>query len=412
MPGKILIIATLDTKGEEAFYLKEKLIELGSKPMIMDVSMGEKSGFEAEITAEEVAKAAGTTFEEITKSRDRAKNTQLIIDGAIKIARKLVEGREVSGIVGVGGSTGSLIAGKVMQSLPFGLPKLLVSSTASLPGLSTRYIGISDLLLFHSVVEISGVNELVKNVMDRAAYVMDGLVKVPQLVKIPQKEREKKIIAMTMLGPCEKCAARVRKLLEMEGFQVVGFSAAGIADRAMEEMIKQGLIDGVIDLAPAGIIDHLFGGMRDAGPERMEAAGEAGIPQVISTCGLNHVAIPKKRYTNEHKKRRKFIIDEFRTWLRASPDELVEAAKKFSEKLNKAKGVVKIVIPLKGWSSAEYPGSETFDPEEDLIFINELKKHLKPDIEVRTVDANMEDEVFAEEVVKAFEEVWKAWSSK
>jgi uncharacterized protein (UPF0261 family) len=409
MPGKILILATLDTKGEEALYLKKKLIGLGNEAMIMDVSMGGRSSFEAEISAEEVAKKAGTTFDEIAKSRDRAKNTSLIIEGAVEIARELVKKGEIVGVVGIGGSTGSLIAGKVMQSLPFGLPKLLVSSTASLPGLSTRYIDTSDLLLFHSVVEISGLNELVKNVMDRAAYAMHGLVRAPNLARIPQKES---VIAMTMLGPCERCASLVRKLLEMKDFQVVGFSAAGIADRAMEEMIKQGLFDGVIDLAPAGIIDHLFGGMRDAGAERMEAAGNAGIPQVVSTCGLNHVAIPKKRYTEEHRRRRKFVIDEFRTWLRATPEELIETAKKFSEKLNRAKGIVKIVIPLKGWSSAEYPGSETYDPEEDLIFVNELKKYLKPSIEVRTVDANIEDHEFAEEIVKAFEEVWKAWSSK
>ena len=139
----------------------------------------------------------------------------------------------------------------------------------------------------------------------------------------------------------------------------------------------------------------------------MEAAGEVGIPAVVSTCGLNHLAIPKKKYTEEHKKRRKFVIDEHRTWLRATPGELMEAAKIFSEKLNRAKGIVKVVIPLKGWSSAEYPGSETFDPEEDMVFINELKRNLKPSIEVRTIDANMEDEKFAEEIVKAFEEVWK-----
>jgi uncharacterized protein (UPF0261 family) len=407
MPGKILILATLDTKGEEALYLKKKLIELGDEAMIMDLSMGGRSSFEAEISAEEVARAAGTAFDEIVKSKERAKNTQLIIEGAVRIAKKLVERGEINGIIGIGGSTGSLIAGRVMQSLPFGMPKLLVSSTASLPGLSTRYIATSDLLLFHSVVEISGVNELVRNVMDRAAYAMHGLVEV-QLAK----DQKRRTIAITMLGPCERCAAKVRKALEAKGFQVVGFSAAGIADRAMEEMIRQGLFDGVIDLAPAGIIDHLFGGMRDAGAERMEAAGEAGIPQIVSTCGLNHVAIPKRRYTEEHRRRRKFVIDEFRTWLRATPEELIEAAKKFSEKLNRAKGVVKVVIPLKGWSSAEYPGSETYDPEEDLIFVNELKKHLKPSIEVRTVDANMEDEEFAEEIVKAFEEVWETWSSK
>ncbi len=399
--SKVLIIATLDTKGVEATYLRNKLYELGHNPLLMDLSMGERVEIEADIPAEEVAKAAGASFDEILKSKDRAKNTQLMIDGAIKISKKLVENGEINGVVGIGGSTGSLMAGKIMQSLPFGLPKLLISSTASLPGLSTRYIGTSDIVLFHSVVEISGLNELVRNVIDRAAHAISGMIKAPPI----KKQRETKIIAITMLGTCEKCASRVRKALEEKGFQIVGFSASGIADRAMEDMIRQGMFDGVIDLAPAGVIDYLFGGMRSSGPDRMEAAGEMGIPQIISTCGVNHITPPKRNYTEDHKKRRKYNLDEHRTWLRATPDELIKAAQAFAEKLNKAKGPVRVVIPLRGWSSADYPGSETYDPEEDLIFVNELKRLLKPDIEVRTVDANMEDEEFAKVVIEACLEV-------
>ncbi|MGB9903723.1 MAG: UPF0261 family protein, partial [Desulfotomaculales bacterium] len=190
------------------------------------------------------------------------------------------------------------------------------------------------------------------------------------------------------------------------GYQVIGFSAAGIGDRAMEEMIRQGFFDGVIDLAPGGVLEHLVRGMRDPGPLRLEAAGEVGIPQVISTCGLNHITPAKKSYTEEHKTRRKYDIDRHRTWLRASLGELQQAARVIAEKLNKSKGLVKILIPTKGWSSVDMFGNPTYDPGEDMIFVEELRKFLKPEIEVRTIAANLEETTFAKELLAACAEIF------
>jgi len=292
------------------------------------------------------------------------------------------------------------MATDVMRALQFGVPKMMISSTAALPGMSTRYIDIGDIALFHSVVEISGLSEVLKNVIDRAAHAICSMAEVAPLGGV-RKEGGRKAIAITMLGPCEKCASRVRQALESKGFDVIGFSAAGIGDRAMEAMVEQGLFSGVIDLAPGAVIEHLVGGMRDAGPTRMETAGRSGIPQVISTCGLNHITPPKSKYTDDHKSRRKYDLDKFRTWLRASPDELKKAAMEFKRKLNNASGPVKIVLPMKGWSSVDVPGSATYDSEEDKIFVNELKNGLKKDIDIIEVDANMEEPGFAEAVVRA-----------
>ena len=146
--------------------------------------------------------------------------------------------------------------------------------------------------------------------------------------------------------------------------------------------------------------------MKDAGPHRLESAGEMGVPQVISTCAVNHITPAKRSYTEDHLKRRRYELDRFRTWLRASPEELTRAAHAFAGKLNRAKAQVKVVIPLRGWSSADRPGNETYDPEDDLIFINELKRLLKPEIEVRLVEANMEAPEFAQSIIKACEEVF------
>ncbi len=397
----VLIIATLDTKGEEALYLKKKIEELGFGTVLMDISMRTGPLCEkADIKAREVSEKGGLSYDDVLSSKERAYITSKMIEGASVVAKELASSGKVHGVISIGGSTGTLMATDVMRALPFGLPKVAVSSTAALPGMATRYIGTGDICLFHSVVEISGLSKVLKNVLDRASRAVCSMAEIyspEDLLK-----GDEKTVAITMLGPCEKCASSVRKALENEGFQVVGFSAAGIGDRAMESMIRQGMFCGVVDLATGGVIEHIIGGMRDAGPDRMEAAGDMGIPQVVSTCGLNHITPSKRAYTEDHKKRRKYDLDRHRTWLRASVDELKEAAKAFSEKLNRAKGPVKVVVPLKGWSSVDSPGSPTYDPDEDRVFVEELKSLLREDIEVIEVDANMEDPEFSREVVRAF----------
>lgn len=395
MGKTVLIVSTLDTKGPETLYLKERLASLGLGTVLMDLSMREDGPAAADIPPSRVAEAAGTTLAEIRSSKERAKITNLTIQGASKLAGDLFTQGRIAGLIAIGGSTGSLMATDVMRTLPFGVPKLMVSSTAALPGLSTRYIGTGDILLFHSVVEISGVTDLLRNVLDRAACAMHGLL--AEDIASPRALKGK-ALAMTMLGPCEKCASAVRTALEGAGHQVIGFSAAGIGDRAMDEMITQGLFHGVIDLAPGGVGEHLYGCMRDAGPDRLSAAGRAGIPQVVSTCSVNHMTPAKSKYKPEYHQRKRYDLDRHRTWLRMSEDELREVARVFADKLNPARGPVAIVIPLRGWSSVDVPDNPTFDPEADRVFIEELRVRLKPDIRMVEVDANMEDPGFAQSV--------------
>ena len=204
-----------------------------------------------------------------------------------------------------------------------------------------------------------------------------------------------------MLGPCEKCASLVRHALEKNGYQVIGFSAAGIGDRAMEQMIAEGFFQGVIDLAPGGVGEHLFGFMRDAGPFRLENAGRLGIPLIVSTCSVNHMTPSKSKYQPDYHQRRKYDLDKFRTWIRLSPEELKEVAQVFAVKLNKATGPVEVLIPQNGWSSVDQAGNATHDPREDRIFVETLQKNLRPDIDIVEVQANMEDLTFAQAVVKA-----------
>jgi uncharacterized protein (UPF0261 family) len=405
----ILIVATLDTKGKETRYMRSVLETLGLKPVLMDISMRGSIDSPAEISPAQVAAAGGSSLEEIRTSQQRSRITDITICGASKIALELhAEGR-VDGVIAIGGSTGALMATDVMRTLPFGIPKVMVSSTAALPGLSTRYIDTGDIILFHSVIEISGLSDMLKNVIDRAAYAMLGMVS--DGVTCP-KGGDNRAIAMTMLGPCEQCASMVHEELENAGYQVIGFSAAGVCDRAMEKMIQQGFFHGVVDLAPGGVGEHLFGFMRDAGPERMEAAGKAGIPQIISTCSVNHMTPSKSRYKSEYHERRKYDLDKLRTWIRLSPEELKLVAGAFAEKLNKSKGPTLVMVPLKGWSSVDAPGNPTFDPDEDKVFLEELQALLRPEIQLWPVDANMEEPEFAMALVTAAREMFSRSAGK
>ncbi|MDJ0985962.1 MAG: Tm-1-like ATP-binding domain-containing protein [Desulfobacterales bacterium] len=403
MQKTVLIVSTLDTKGLETDYLVDKLKALGLNTLLMDISMRGDKPSKADIPPERVAAAGGSSFEEIRNSRDRAQITNLTMAGASSIAADLLAENNLDGVIAIGGSTGTLMATEVMRSLPFGIPKVMISSTAALPGLATRYIGTGDIALFHSVIEISGVSDLLKNVMDRAAEALAGMV----LGGITSAKTGKgKAIALTMLGPCEKCASAVRASLETKGFQVIGFSAAGIGDRAMEDMIANGFFQGVVDLAPGGVGEHLYGFMRDAGPQRLETAGKAGIPQIVSTCSVNHMTPAKSKYKPDYHERRKYDLDKFRTWIRLSSEELKEVAGAFATKLNQANGPVCVVVPQKGWSSVDSPENPTYDPQEDQVFVDTLREQLNSDVSVVEIPANMEDEAFAQAIVKAALEIF------
>lgn len=399
----VLIISTLDTKREETRYLKYKFKEIDVLPLLMDLSMRGKEKSRAELTPSDVASAGGSTIEEINQSKERSTITNIIIEGATKIAQDLYAAGKIDGIMAIGGSTGSLMATDVMRALPFGIPKLMISSTAALPGLSTKYIGTSDILLFHSVIEISGVTDMLANVMNRACYAMKGMIKY---VKNPLTEHKKKAIAMTMLGPCEQCASKIRLALEKEGFQIIGFSAAGVGDRAMEKMISEGFFDGVIDLAPGGVGEHYFGYMRDGGPNRLESASKSGIPQIISTCSVNHMTPSRSKYKPEFHQRRRYDLDKFRTWLRMSPEELRAVAKEFTRKLNGANASVKLMIPRKGWSSVDSEGGPTYDPKEDQVFVDALREDMDANIDIIEVNANMEESAFSQAVIKTAKELF------
>ncbi len=405
MERAILLVSTLDTKAKETFYLRDGIRDFGGNPIVMDLSMS-KETLGADISPAAVAEAGGTTIDEIRASRDRKKITGQMIEGAVKTAVNLFSLGRLAGVIGLGGSTGSLMATEVMRALPFGVPKLMVSSTAALPGLSTRYIGTGDVTIFHTVIEISGLSKPLRNVLDRAAGAITAMASVAPLTVESARSEGYPLIALSMFGPTEHCANHIQKRLEEEGYHVIGFSAAGVCDRAMEQMIGMRFFDGVVDLTPGGVGEEILGGMRAAGPDRLTNAGKTGTPQVVAPGGVNTMSPRKSRYKPEYHERRKYELDALRTFLRLSDEEMRQVSEAFAEKLDAARGPTVVVFPTRGWSAMDPPASPMYDPEQDRIFLNVLKEKLGSKLDIREIDANLEDEQFAEAVVKACLEVF------
>ncbi len=401
MERVVLLLSTLDTKGLETFYLRDSIKSKGGTCSILDMSMsGEFPG--ADISSSETARAAGADIEDIRVSKERKKITRQMIEGAIKIVADFFKSGRLAGVIGLGGSTGSLMATDVMRALPFGVPKFMVSSTAALPGLATRYIGTGDIAVLHTVVEIAGLSKPLMNLLDRAAAAITGMAMVDSLTVESSRNSGIPLVAMSMFGPTERCAHYVRKSLESKGYEVIGFSAAGVCDRAMEQMISEGFFDGVVELAPGGVGEEYLGAMRAAGANRLTSAAKMGIPQVITPGGVNLTSPRKSHYKPEHHERRKFELDELRTFLRVSDEEIVGVARVFAEKLNQAKGPIIFLFPAQGWSAVDPTTGHMFDRDQDRLFLRTLKEALASNqITIREVDANLEEQTFAEAVASA-----------
>jgi uncharacterized protein (UPF0261 family) len=390
MGKKVLILGTINTKGEQLRFLKEKITFRGHETLLMDLSMGGYPSFQADITPQEIAGLVGKSLEEIVASKDRFAVVDAMRAGAQQKALDLLSQDHLDGIVALGGSTMALIGSQVMSKLPFGIPKV-IATPAAMPVYVGKWFGATDVIVMQLIMEIAGMNDLVKNAIAQVAGAISGMVEEAydhRALRLPYPS-----IAITELGFSDLCAKYVEELLTEKGYHVYPFHAQGISDRAMDRLISQGFFDGVIEIVPAGLVEERFKGNRAGGMERLDAACERGIPQVWAPCCLNLTGAGPTR-TN----RGKYIasgkvldIDEMRAMARFPRDELLIGAKLYAEKIDKAKGPIKLVVPLRGWSSLDQEGSILYDPEEDRLFIDELKKNLRHPLEIEEVDCNLED---------------------
>ena len=401
----ILVLGTLDTKEDLILYVKKEIELLGHKTIVMDTSTrGNKSP--ADIRCEDVARAGGATFEEILRMEDRDKITALMIQGAIAEAKALLSENRLDGIIALGGAGAATVGTAVMRALPFGIPKLMVSTAAGMQAYAGKWFGTGDIMMMNTIVDLAGLNRLVQNILSRAVGAICGMVQqTPSSLSELLERGERPLIAMTEDGSSEWCASYVRRALEERGYEVVIFHAQGIGDRAMEDIIHQGFFDAVVDICVVGVSDELFDGNRPGGPHRLERAGERGIPQVMTPCGLNMTGCgPTRKNREKYASRpRVYKLDDLRMGTRLNEEELILTARVVAEKLNKARGPVKYFIPLDGWSGFDLPGGVLHSPGEDKVFIDELKRLVdNPLIEIIEVEGNLETPSFAQAVVDGF----------
>ncbi len=390
----IVLMGRLDSKGKEYAYVRDKIASGGFNVIMVDTGTRGTPRFKPDITREEVAGAAGVNIQDVVDRSDESKEIEIMMKGASAIARKLHDSGKLDGIMCLGGSRGTAIGTAAMRALPFGIPKVMVSTVAS--GDMRPYVGTSDITVIHSVTDIAGLNRMTKKLLAYAAGAVMGAV----AANPGFEASDKLVIAMSAMGGINRAAFKVQELLENSGFEVVVFHAVGTGGRAMEETIEQGLIDGVLDLVTHELIDRVFGGYYDAGPERLETAGSKGIPQVIVPGCLDFIAYsPPEKIPEDIKKRKLFWHTPEVAIVRANKEEMAAAGKIMVEKLNKAAGPTAVLIPLKGFSPGNKEGKNLYDPEADKAFVQALKNDLKPDVKVIEIDAHINDETFAEQAV-------------
>ena len=414
----IVIVGMLDEREEGLRILKGCIEGRGHKTILIDISIGTgaiTSSLKADITCEELAQAGGTTIDKIkdmlAKKRDKAVSTM-----AEGLGRKLVDFHQVGelqGIIAVGGMTGTFISLSAMKLLPFGVPKLLISSVAAMPAYAKRlaeYFGVRDITVMHSVVDTVGLNPLVRSLMVNGAGAICGMVEE----YVPLQKEEKPSIAITEFGFCDKGAHYVREFLE-ENYNIVSFHATGLGEKAAGELVGQGLFEAFIDLVPAGFSEYLLGGNRAAGPDRLDAGCNQNIPYILSPCGFDMISCgPIQRrdegdslwVSRKLAKRKLLIQDAIRVQARTSPEEMQTIARAVAEKLNKHenKKLVKFIIPTKGFSSISVEGGALYDPISDKIFIDEIRENLDPEIDIIELDTHINTPEFARAVVDALEQ--------
>lgn len=393
MKRSLLIVATLDTKGREAAFVRDCVREKGTDTLLMDVGTLGPPLVSPDIPSEEVVRAAGYNLQEVREKNDRSLAIRAVQEGGAIIARRLYGEGRLDGLFGLGGGTGTAIVTHIMRALPFGLPKLVLSTVVSRD--VREYVGTKDIVMFHSVADILGMNEFLRLILGQAACAIQGMMERGSVVP-----RGKPMVAVTAYGINSLCALHAEPLLKERGYEMIAFHANGCGGMAMEELIAQGLIEGVLDFTTHEIADEMFGGYcRGIGPSRLETAGLMGIPQVVVPGGLDNAVFSPFYPMPDRLRGRKIHPHDIRFCVRLGPEEMVEFARIIGEKLKKAIGPTAVLVPRKGWSEADKPGSDLFDPETDQIFVEELRKIVGSRIPIEEVEAHISDPAFAKRAV-------------
>ncbi len=399
MEKHLLIIATLDTKGREAAYVRDCVHKLGIRPLLMDIGILGAPPLTPDISRKEVSEAAGYHLDRFIQEKDRSGAVKVVQEGGAIIARRLLKEGKLDGVFGMGGGTGTAVVTFIMRSLPFGLPKVVVSTVASRD--VREYVGTKDIVMFHSVADLLGFNEFIRLILGQAAQAVCGMMKQGSAI---QKDRP--MVAVTAYGISSNCAILAEPLLRERGYEMIGFHANGCGGMAMEEFIGEGWVAGVLDFTPHEIADEMFGGYcKGIGPSRLETAGRVGIPLVFAPGGLDNAVFSPFYPMPDQLHGRKRHDHDIRFCVRMGPEEMKAFARIVGEKLNRSRGPTHVLIPKKGWSEVDKAGMELFDPEADQIFVDHLRLILNSKIPIEEMDVHISEPAFAVRAVEVLDQM-------
>jgi uncharacterized protein (UPF0261 family) len=383
----VVLLGTLDTKGDEYAFLRDRLREHGVDVVLLDAGVNAPR-VAPDISREEVARAAGADVAQLAAAGDRGAAVTAMAEGAEAIVLQLhAEGR-LDGILALGGSGGSSIATRAMRALPVGVPKLMVSTVAS--GDTRPYVGAVDVTMMYSVVDISGVNRVSARIMANAAGAIAGMAgaTVPAL-------DEKPLVAATMFGVTTPCVTHARERLEELGYEVLVFHATGAGGQSMEALVRGGFLAGVLDATTTELADELVGGTLSAGPERLRAAGEVGLPQVVSLGALDMVNFgPRETVPERFEGRNLYVHNPTVTLMRTTPEECEQLGREIGTKLSAATGPTALFIPLGGVSMIAVEGQPFHDADADAALLRGLHETLDG-VEVHELEQDINDPAFA-----------------
>ena len=399
-PG-IALIGTLDTKGAEIGYVRDRLRALGARPLVVDSGiLGEADGIEPDVSRADVARAAGHDLEAIRGAGSRGAAVQLMLEGVRAVVVDAYTAGRVHGVLCLGGAEGALLGAAAMHALPVGVPKLIVSPAASGRRPFGPFVGEGDVTVMHSVIDILGLNEISRAIFDNAAAAVVGMARDAGR---PVRELGEKCVGITMLGQTTPGVMRVRDALVDAGHEPVIFHANGVGGPAMEHMIEAGALGGVIDYTLSELANTLLDGIHATGPDRLRVAGRHGLPQVVVPgCVDFFNQGPRDSLPEIYRSRKSYFHNPVATLVRLDADEEAALGRLVAERLSEARGPVRVVAPTRGFSLADAEGGDLWDPEADQAFLESLRDALRPDIPYETVDAHVDDPAFADVVAERY----------
>ena len=406
MTKKIAILATCDTKGVETLYLKERIIDFGGDPLVVDVGIqNEPLGIVPDITHHQLAAGVGLTIEQIANSGTRGAAIDCMAKALKVCLQDLLEKDMLCGVLCIAGSGGSVLVTEAMQELPYGLPKMIASPITSGSRQFGTFVGTSDMTIMHSVVDILGINHMSRKVFANIAGAIVGMSKA-YITEIEKEYPPEKCIGITMYGQTTPGVMYAKEILEKNGYSCLVFHGNGVGGPSMERLIKQKQFVGILDYNLSEMVGNNVAGWTKCSPERLTVAGSYGLPQVILPGSIDFINIyPQETTLPEHINRKHYNHNKVLPLARTTKEENIVLAKAIAKNLNASKGPVHVILPLRGFSMINNEGGPFWDKETDDAFRAELKANLNPNIRVTEVDANINDSICGQTAANALIEL-------